>query len=178
MRRDALQSNLKKKVADWESKAKSNMDSLNGFESALFKRCSRLVVVRLDLHHKKVVFSPDELDAILQKEEKQKFDDIQNLLAGREISQGRALEGNVSLEDLKHNLKRLMANIKGKPSLFRHLVGYAWCIEFARVAGYHAHMVLFFDGQYVEKHEHYAHEVGQYWMDTIRKRPNWLAEPK
>jgi len=77
------------------------------------------------------------------------------------------VEGRIALEEVQKDRKRLFTNLKGKPSLFKHLVGYVWRIEFGRQAGYHLHVLFFFDGAYVQKHEYIAQEIGYYWRDVI-----------
>lgn len=168
MRAKAVEKKLKKQVADWESKPKKNAKTLIALESKMFGICSRLVLVRMDLYHKRKVFSSERLDAAYKREQAQKVDDEREFSNGGEISVRRPLEDVESIADLKRHLKRLTENVKCKPTLFRHLVGYAWCIEYAKMAGHHVHLVLFFDGQHVEKHS-LASAIGQYWIDTITR---------
>jgi hypothetical protein len=167
MRKNAATINLKKKVADWESKPKKNMKRLIEFEASLFKRYARLMVIRLDFNYHKATFTPEEVAQMLAEARRRKECDQADYLAGKDIPIPRVVEGRVALEEVQKDRKRLFTNMKGKPSLFEHLVGYVWRIEFGRQAGYHMHVLFFFDGAHVQKHEHIAQEIGYYWQDVI-----------
>jgi hypothetical protein len=167
MRKNAITINLRKRVADWESKAKKNEKRLIKFEAALFKRYSRLMVVRLDFNYHKATFTPEEIKQIIDQAALQKDSDQTNFLDGKAVSTPRAIDGRIALEEVQKDRKRLFTNMKGKPSLFKHLVGYVWRIECGRTAGYHLHVMLFFDGAYTQKHEYLAQKIGCYWQDDI-----------
>jgi len=167
MRKTALKINLKKYVADWESKPKKNSKRLIEFEKLLFDRTARVMAVRLDLYYHKATFTPAEIDKIMVESAMLKERDLADLMAGNAISTPRVIEGRIALEEVQKDRKRLFTNMKGKPSLFKHLVGTVWVIEFSRTAGFHLHLFLGFDGAYVQKHEHIAQEVGEYWRDVI-----------
>lgn len=167
MRREAAASKLKKKVDDWESKPKKNMQRLDKFEAALFERYARLMVIRLDFNYYKATFTPQEVEQMLTESRGRKECDQADYLAGADISTPRSIEGRIALEEVQKDREHLFANMKGKPSLFKHLVGYVWRIEYGREAGYHLHVLFFFDGAYVQKHEHIAQEIGCYWRDVI-----------
>lgn len=167
MRKNALETKLKKKVNDWISKSKKNMKRLIKFESELFRRHTRLMVIRLDFNYHKAIFTPEEVEQILDEARSQKDCDLSDYLAENEISTSRVVEGRIALEEVQKDRKHLFANMKGKPSLFEHLVGYVWRIEFTRKAGYHLHLIFFFNGAHVQKHEYIAQEIGCYWRDVI-----------
>lgn len=167
MRSDAFNINLKKRVANWISKPQKNMERLDEFEALLFDRYARLMVIRLDFNYYKATFSPEEIDKILSESRRRNECDQAAYLAGANISMSRPIEGRIALEEVQKDRERLFANMKGKPSLFKHLVGYVWRIEYTREAGYHLHVLFFFDGAYVQKHEHIAQEIGCYWRDVI-----------
>ncbi|MBX9899618.1 MAG: inovirus Gp2 family protein [Burkholderiaceae bacterium] len=167
MRENARKVSLKKKHADWESKAKKNQVSLTKFQDDLFKRYARVMVVRLDLNYHAAIFTPEEVSALLQQREIQRMRDLQSYHEGDDLSTPREIVGRVALEEVQKDRERFFANMKGKTSLFRHLVGYVWHIECGREAGYHLHLMLFFDGSKVHKHEHIAQEIGNYWQNEI-----------
>lgn len=169
MRNVAINTNLKKKIADWSSKPKKNMERLIEFEGDLFQRHARLMVIRLDFNYHKATFTREEVEQILAESRRRKEFDQANYLAGEDISTPKIIEGRVALEEVQKDRERLFTNMKGKPSLFKHLVGYVWRIEFGREAGYHLHVLFFFDGAHVQKHEHIAQEIGNYWRDKITK---------
>lgn len=169
MRQHATEVKLKKKVADWLSKSKKNQKSLMAFENKLFKKNARLMVIRLDLNYHKAEFSLAEIGELCKRNAALKERDLSDYWAGGDISEKRVMEGRIALEEVQRDRKHLFGNMKGKPSLFEHLVGYVWRIECGREAGYHLHVMFFFDGSYVQKHEYLAQEIGEYWRDVITK---------
>lgn len=167
MRKNAMAIKLKKRVDDWESKSKNNMKRLITFEKALFNRYARLMVIRLDFNYHKATFTASEIERMIDDAASQKEHDQADYFDGQDISTPRVVEGRIALEEVQKDRKRLFTNVKGKPSLFKHLVGYVWRIEFGRQAGYHLHVLFFFDGAYVQKHEYLAQEIGDYWRNVI-----------
>ncbi|WP_175762557.1 YagK/YfjJ domain-containing protein [Burkholderia anthina] len=169
MRREAVVTKLKKRVSDWNGKFKESRSRIVEFEAELFNRYARLMAIRLDFNYHKAIFTADEVAELCAEAVKQKEHDVNDYLAGSDISAPSIIEGRIALEEVQNDRKRFFANMKGKPSLFRHLVGYVWRIEYTRGAGYHMHVLLFFDGAHVQNHEHYAQEIGCYWRDVITK---------
>lgn len=169
MRANARISKLKKLVADWESKSAKNKKRLHDFERELFNRYSRVIAIRLDLYHHKAIFTPTEIHLALTEAEKHANEDMTRYRAGHDISGRPTMGGRVSFEEVQQDRLRLFANMKGKPSLFEHAIGYVWRIEFGRSAGYHLHLCLFFLGSQVQKHGYLAQAIGYYWRDGITK---------
>jgi len=167
MRKNSVVARLKKKVSDWERKSNKNMERLDEFESELFERYARLMVIRLDFNYHKATFTPEEVERQLAEAMKRKERDQASYSSGEDISTPQVVEGRIALEEVQKDRVHLFANMKCKPSLFKHLAGYVWRIEFTREAGYHMHVLFFFDGSQVQKHEHLAQEIGYYWQDVI-----------
>ncbi|WP_425219829.1 YagK/YfjJ domain-containing protein [Ralstonia solanacearum] len=167
MRREAVVTKLKKRIYDWNGKFKESRDRLIEFEADLFSRYARLMVIRLDFNYHKAIFTDEEVAALYAETVGRKERDLAEYLAGSAVSAPKAIEGRIALEEVQSDRKRFLANMKGKPSLFKHLVGYIWRIEYTRGAGYHMHVMLFFDGAHVQNHEYYAQEIGCYWRDVI-----------
>ncbi|WP_080492925.1 YagK/YfjJ domain-containing protein [Burkholderia ubonensis] len=167
MRREAVVTKLKKRIFDWNGKFEESRDRLVEFEDKLFSRYARLMVIRLDFNYHKAIFNDEEVGELYAEALRRKERDLIDYLDGVDISVPGAIEGRIALEEVQKDRKRFFANMKGKPSLFKHLVGYVWRIEYTRGAGYHMHVMLFFDGAYVQNHEHYAQEIGCYWRDVI-----------
>lgn len=174
MRKNAVATNLKKSIADWESKPKKNSLRLKQFQSELFRRHARVSVVRLDLNYHAAVFTKEEIEKIVCDSHRQRYQDCENYYASQgtpQISQASydstTVNVRVALEEVQGDRHRLFSSMKGKPSLFKHLVGYVWHIECGETAGYHLHVMLFFDGAYVQKHEYLANEIGEYWKNEI-----------
>ncbi|TCK97137.1 inovirus-type Gp2 protein [Paraburkholderia sp. BL9I2N2] len=167
MRSEAVVTKLKKKVSDWNGKFRDGSDRLVKFEADLFSRYSRLMVIRLDFDYHKAILTAEEVEKVYAEAVTRKERDLIDYLSGADISVPKAIEGRISLEEVQKDRKRFFSNMKGKPSLFKHLVGYVWRIECGREAGYHLHVMLFFDGTYVQSHQYYAQAIGCYWRDVI-----------
>jgi hypothetical protein len=167
MRREAVATKLKKRIIDWNRKFELSLQRVVEFEDKLFERYARLMVIRLDFDYHKAIFTDDELEQALDEAVRRKESDLADYLSGADISMSRAIEGRITLDEVQKDRDRFFGNMKGKPSLFKHLVGYVWRIEYTRIAGYHMHVMLFFDGAYVQKHEYYAQEIGCYWRDVV-----------
>ena len=55
------------------------------------------------------------------------------------------------LSDIKKDVKKLLDNRRGKPSIFQDQVGYVVKYENAPDKGPHAHALFLYDGQHVQK---------------------------
>jgi hypothetical protein len=166
---EAATQGLRKKIADADAKLKKNKKSQVKFQKELFRRCSRPVILRGDGCYRKALFTPDDLKGFIKQEAQDRFDHSSLYASGVEL-EGRALPAmKVSFEEVQQDRVKLFANMKGKPSLFRHLIGYVWRIEYAHKAGFHLHLLLAFGGARVRKHEWLADRIGDYWEDDITK---------
>lgn len=140
----------------------------------MFRRHARILVVRLDLHRKAMHFTEEELFEHIEAEECRQKADRTAYLEGAELWGSEPITGRVPFETVQRDRARLFANMKGKPSLFKHLVGYVWRIEFTPGAGYHLHVALFFNGTKVQNHEWLAQQIGEYWRDVITGGQGWF----
>ncbi len=167
LRDEAARIGLKKKIRNWESKYKKNYQRLIYVEKTLFEMCSRLAVIRLDLEYDKSRPDQKAMDLFFLRHQAEQDQNLEAYLNGADLDAPSQTEGLVSLEELQRDRDRLLANMKGKSTLFEHLITYAWRIECTPQAGYHLHLLLFFDGSQVRKHEHLAHEIGEYWSEVV-----------
>lgn len=67
----------------------------------------------------------------------------------------------------KKAFDRMLHNRHQKPSIFEHMVGYAWRLEHTPSRGCHFHVILIFDSQFVRQGISYGDMVGEYWRDII-----------
>lgn len=72
----------------------------------------------------------------------------------------------VTLEQSKKDLAHLLRNTRHN-SLFEHMVGHIWKLEYGKSKGYHYHLILFFLGSQVEKDYYIAKQIGEYWKCFI-----------
>ena len=167
IRMEAKNCDLKKKISDWDSKIKKNKKRLAVFERQLFNRCGRVYAVRLDLEYLKTLFSAEDIARFMTSDADQKALDWEWYTTGEAISETGELRVLVPFEEVQRDRQRLFANMKGKPSLFEHLVGYVWRIECTPRVGYHLHLALFFKGAKVDDSSNLAQRIGEYWRDSI-----------
>lgn len=73
----------------------------------------------------------------------------------------------VLLPDIKKDVKKLLDNRRGKPSIFQDQVGYVVKYENAPDKGPHAHALFLYDGQHVQKDAYIGDQIGKYWSENI-----------
>lgn len=167
LRAEALAVNLRKKASDWDSKFRKNAQRLRKQDAKMFQRHARILAIRLDLHHKATYFTEEELFKHIETEGRRQAADRIAYLDGLNLDSTEPEVGRVPFKTVQRDRERLFANMKGKPSLFEHLVAYVWRIEFTPGAGYHLHVALLFTGSKVQNHEWLAQQIGEYWRDVI-----------
>lgn len=173
MRARAKEVKLRKRVSNWESKFAKNSRRIKKLEQTMMRRYGRVVVVRLDLHHNAVYFTPDEIARHEYNQQRQHVQDRDRYFEGGDLN-STPLTGRVPFEVVQEDRRRLFANMKGKTTLFKHAVAYVWRIEFTPDAGYHLHLALFFNGSKVDKHEWLGDQVGEYWREAITRGTGWF----
>jgi hypothetical protein len=167
LRTTAMTVKLRKRAADWDGKFRKNLNRLRKQEAQMFRRHVRVLAVRLDLHHKATHFTEEDLFKHVESEARRHEADRAAYVSGAGLDFSEPVIGRVPFETVQRDRERLFANMKGKPSLFKHLVSYVWRIEFTPGAGYHLHVALFFNGSKVQNHEWLAQQIGEYWRDVI-----------
>lgn len=167
LRLKAKKVGLKKKVLDWDAKAHKQRKRLMELERHAFDASARLAVIRLDLHHHPAKFHSDQIERVISEHEQTRWADVKSLMNGADFPARKLITGRVTFEEVQRDRAHFFANLKGKPSLFSHLVGYAWCVEFTPGAGYHLHVVLLFNGAKVRSAAWLAQQIGEYWNRQI-----------
>jgi hypothetical protein len=76
---------------------------------------------------------------------------------------------SIVLDDANKDLERMMNNRRGKPSVFRALVGYVHKKEFSKDKGVHIHGLLLYDGQAIQKDAFKAQQLCKHWDEDITK---------
>lgn len=121
------------------------MEDSQGYVDALFEKYSKLLVLRLD-------FYPGRL----------KTKDINDLVE----SKYKWLHSDFDV--LIDQIERFLNNMRSN-KLFDDKVGYIIKLEYAPKRGYHAHALLFFNGQNVGNETFYGTQIANYWTGTITK---------
>lgn len=121
--------------------ALKNWRGFDRYTSSLFCRYARILIVRIDLYHRK-----PEL----------------------QISEG----GNISREQVVNDRNLYFRGMEGN-SLYEHLIGYAWKLEYGLKKGYHYHCFLFFDGSKVRQDVTLARMAGEDWIRVTRDKGDY-----
>jgi len=140
IRKEAKSPEFKKTLSNYNRSSDKNFDSLDKYIKKLFLKHTRLMVLRIDLGYKK--------DYYLQNEEQRKEMYLQ------------------AVNDRENFFKKRGANLLSK-KLFKHMLGYAWKLEFGFEKGFHYHVFLFFDGSKRWRDKYRAKKIGEYWQNNI-----------
>ncbi len=73
----------------------------------------------------------------------------------------------ITLDTGNKYYNKMQNNERGKPSLFKNLVGKIALKEHTEKKGVHYHTLLFFDGQQVQQDAHLGDMIGEYWNNEI-----------
>lgn len=68
-------------------------------------------------------------------------------------------------------LNKLRWNTRG---FLKELVGYMWKIEYGLEKGIHYHIMLFLNGNRVQKDYYYANELGKLWLDITNRQGTYF----
>lgn len=168
LRKEATRQCLKRAVNEWQRKFDKNKKRCLDLETQVFARRSRVAVIRIDFGYQKVQLSHDDCKKLVCEDiAAQDADHVAYALG--DMNEQCAGDLLTSFEQVQADKDRLIANMKGKPSLFKHLLAYVWRIEHAAEAGFHIHFAFFFNGSDVLKHEWLAQQICQYWVTTVTK---------
>ncbi|MBR8086153.1 inovirus-type Gp2 protein [Burkholderia vietnamiensis] len=166
MREEARRVKLKKRISDWMSNGKNNLDYLVEYEKYIFDMTARVMVVDMVFEYRKtacadVTEAIERRDALQVRAEREHEAFMSGVVHHEENSRW------VSLVELKEDWRHLKQNMKGKRSIFKHLVGYVGRIEYSRDAGHHLHICFFFNGSALEDHVGYSLKIARYWKEEI-----------
>ncbi|WP_414444642.1 inovirus-type Gp2 protein [Burkholderia sp. 22PA0106] len=162
---------IKRLLRNWRRNADENAKRLTRYLNALHDRHARLMVIRLDLMYRQT--------ACFDLEQAMRWNEVLMARNYRErdaVSRGKPFddEGDdlprVDIFTVTEDWRHFKDNMRGKPSLFRHMIGYVCSIEFSSTGGHHLHVALIFDGSQVKQHEWLGDSIGDYWVETTGGR--------
>ncbi len=171
LRAEGKRIDIKRQMQGWQRNAFENAKRLASYLDALHQKYARLKVVRLDLLYRQATCQDFE--------EAKQWNQVLQALHARERG---ALPQESMRDDLEHDLPRvdiitatqdwrhLKDNMRGKPSLFREMVGYVCSIEFSSTGGHYLHVMLAFEGSWITPHEWLGDLIGQYWVEVTGGR--------
>lgn len=139
---------------------RSNLASLSGYVSDLFKRYSRLLVVRLDLGYKQGL----SLNPLMAQ-----YHVVVSTQPEYGISSPHEPSlppsPRVTIGQIQQHREALLAFIR---NTFGHkFCGYAWKLEYGARKGYHFHVVLFFNGAHLCRDVAIGTLIGDHWNSVI-----------
>jgi Inovirus Gp2 len=140
IKKEADSQKFKTELYEHKRLINDNYKSLLKYIDRLFVKHSRLLVLRIDLGYKKDV----EMPYLNEAERYAKY-----------------LQAKKDRENFFNNMR--------SNKLFKHILGYAWKLEFASRKGFHYHMLFFFDGSKVQQDITKARMIGMYWAKVITK---------
>lgn len=77
----------------------------------------------------------------------------------------------VTPEQAKEDFKKFLNNRRGKPTLFKNLVGYIWRMEYGVTTGIFFHVVWIFKNDKGQmKLQNLANDIGEYWIGFLKAR--------
>ncbi|WP_392558891.1 YagK/YfjJ domain-containing protein [Orbus mooreae] len=135
-----------------------NQVSIIHFVDALFDKHAKLLPVRVDLGYK-------TNERITIDNQNSYNDNKFNYLLNPDLPPHAYLSQEVILHNWNELLNRLRWN---KREFLKELVGYVWKIEYGNDKGIHYHLVLFFNGNKVQKDYYYAEKLGALWLELTK----------
>ena len=173
LRRKARNENIKEKTKNWRRNFVENKKRIENYVSTLCDHYAHLMVINLDFRYHKSTIK-DESDFMishsnmLNRQRKQR----ENFMSITEDVKNNILEPScrVGFDEISNDWKRLKINMRGKPSLFRHLVGHISRFYFTSHGGYHLQLAFLFDGSMINVDQHLGNKIGNYWTNITGER--------
>ncbi|TSD54691.1 inovirus Gp2 family protein [Variovorax sp. KBS0712] len=171
LRAEGKRSGVKRLMQSWRRNSSENSKRLKVYINTLHDRYAHLTVIRLDLRYRQAacrdIVQAKEWNAILRD---------RNIRERTALSQEEALDDygddlpRVDIITATEDWRHLKDNMRGKPSLFRNLAGYACSVEFSSTGGHYLHAALIFDGSEIMQHEWLGELIGGYWVELTGGR--------
>jgi len=121
----------------YEKNLRQNTNSSTDYIDGLFRRYARLLVLRVDFSYRN-----QNRYSITEKEIHEDYPQTKI--------------------DREHFFRNMRSN-----TLFDHLLGYVWKLEYGLNKGFHYHLIFFYDGSKVQQDINRAKMIGEYWQTTI-----------
>lgn len=83
-----------------------------------------------------------------------------------DLSWANEHKANITADDARKHRQQLLRNMQ-KNSLFRHVLGTVWKLEYAPQRKFHYHMLFLLNGNKAQQDGVIAHAFGEYWKHTI-----------
>lgn len=169
MRQCAIELNTRKKLSDWRRGVQKNAARLKEFTRGQFSRHRRLLVIRDDLLYRKTCLSPVTAGHVIDAHFSRSALGMPVPSIEEVARQYGQVIARVNVREAQADLKAFLKELRRSP-LANDLVGYVWCMEWSRPAGYHFHIALFYDGSKRQGHDYLAQEACRLWANVTQGR--------
>ncbi|VFR21458.1 hypothetical protein ANDO1_0730 [plant metagenome] len=171
LRAEGQRIGIKRLIRNWQRNADENAKRLTIYMDALHDRYARLMVIRLELMYRQTACRDlEQATAWGEKLKESHFRAYAAMESGELPDDDGDDLPRVDIFTMTNDWRHFKDNMRGKPSLFRHMVGYVASIEFSSTGGHHMHVALIFDGSQVKQHEWLGDQIGQYWVEVTGGR--------
>ena len=84
-----------------------------------------------------------------------------------DVGYTKEYSSDMTIENLNNDINHMFNNMRSKPTLFDSKVGSIVKREEGEEKGVHAHVILFYNGQEIQKGAHLVDKIGEYWNNDI-----------
>ena len=84
-----------------------------------------------------------------------------------DVGYTKEYSSDMTIENLNNDINHMFNNMRSKPTLFDSKVGFIVKREEGEEKGVHAHVILFYNGQEIQKGAHLVDKIGEYWNNDI-----------
>jgi hypothetical protein len=173
LRRKARREDIKEKTKNWRRNFVESKKRIESYVSTLCDHYAHLMVINLDFRNHKSTIK-DESDARISRSNllNRQFEQREAFMSMNEDVKNQILEPSyrVGFDEISNDWERLKTNMRGKPSLFRHLVGYISRFDFTSHGGYHLQLAVLFDGSKIDVDQRLGEQIGNYWTNITDGR--------
>lgn len=169
MREQAKKLGTRKKVADWKRNANKNLARTRLYVNELFERHARLEVIRVDLLYRKTAITQDRVSNANEALQVAAQMGLNCYMDGREPPAEPENLARIDVRTAKADMTNFLRGMRSN-TVFDHMAGYIWKMEWSRWGGYHFHCVFFFDGSKVQHDYLLADHIGLHWEQTTDNR--------
>ena len=147
IRNEANSPTFKTTIRNCQRRINDNHKSLMSYINKLFDRHARLLVIRIDFGYR--------------KEDMREYGDFERAIRLEDDIQAKYLQAQADRVHLFNNMR--------SHELSKHLLGYAWRLEYGSLKGFHYHTFFFLDGSKRRQDVTNAKSIGEYWVNVITK---------
>ena len=84
-----------------------------------------------------------------------------------DVGYTKEYSSDMTIENLNNDINHMFNNMRSKPTLFDSKVGSIVKREEGEEKGVHAHVILLYNGQKIQKGAHLVDKIGEYWNNDI-----------